>query len=537
MLINYSADNHKVLLVLHEFSRTGAPKAVLYLARALFEISGFRPVIAAPFGGSIIEEFEREGFPTIIEPLLFEADTGNNIYKFVSMFETVIVTPLPSFGFIRHHSAAAKHLIWWIHEEEKGFTYIANAVAPDLAQLCDACDALWLGSPLCFAPAKRYTAPEKLKLLLYGCNDVSTPPQQHQSKKMVFSLVGSLEPRKGQDIFLEAIKLVPEHLRCQCEFKIIGSTTSDYFSRFEETIFKRARLIPEVECIPNVPFERLIELYSQTDVVVSASRADPMPIAITQGLMFSKTCLCSSAVGHAELIKDGENGIIFENESSEDLADKISWLICNPAKSLEIGFAGRKVFDEKFLMSSFVANVNHLLQERRVPKIMKTNQLKINFKTLTFVVLAIIIAAVAVFTVGYLAKSPVVIVESIPRGGVATTSLDPEAMKAEVNSSGLTLFLPNCDISKYQDKFFVHVYTEAAVANTPPKFINFDFFLADEKKSEKIVNNVKGCSFHKNFSEFPVKELLFGQFSAPNNQCCTIIWSRAYIFNKNLSDK
>ena len=94
--------SHNILLVLHQFSRTGAPYAVLYLARALFSIYGRRPVIISPEDGEVREEFEKEGFQTIVDPQLFSYKKfQRDAYKFVEGFERVIVTPLASFDFIR----------------------------------------------------------------------------------------------------------------------------------------------------------------------------------------------------------------------------------------------------------------------------------------------------------------------------------------------------------------------------------------------------------------------------------------------------
>lgn len=355
---------HKTLLVLHEFSLTGAPRATLYLARALFAVSGIRPVVIAPSDGPIRAEFEQEGFPARVDPTLFEAQIASpENFALVSGFERVIVTPLAAFPFVRHFKGAAKRLTWWIHEEEKGFAYIADNFSSDLASLFDACDAVWLGSPLCFQPASHYAQREKLHLLLYGCDDISLPNRTDPSGHMVFTLVGSVEPRKGQDLFLDAIERLPPELRSKAVFRIIGSPYNDWSAGFHEKICARARLIPEVECIPNMPFQRLLEQYSATDVVVSASRADPMPISITQGLMFAKACLCSSAIGHAHLLEDGNDGLIFANESAAALADKMAWLLQNPDRLPMLGAAGRKVYEKHFLMTAFINNVSALLHD------------------------------------------------------------------------------------------------------------------------------------------------------------------------------
>ncbi len=357
--------NHKILLVAHEFSPTGAPYAVLYLARALSSIYGVRPAVICPQDGPIREEFEKELFPTIVDPLLFRySNYSSEACDFVGKFERVIVTSLASFNFIRYFRGIGRHLTWWIHETDRGFTAVANMGA-DLPLLFAACESLWLGSPLCFPLARQYVSQDKLHLLLYGLAETVVPHRPHKSGRIVFSIVGSVEQRKGQDVYIDAIERLPEELRCKAIFRVIGSPLpyDDESASFYKKVYTKAALIPEVECIKNMPADKLREFYSETNVLVSASRDDPMPIVITQGLMFSKVCLCSSAIGHAQLLEDRKDGLIFTNESAEDLSEKMAWLLQNPAELDVLGIAGRALYEKYFLMSSFVNNVGSLIND------------------------------------------------------------------------------------------------------------------------------------------------------------------------------
>ena len=352
---------HKTLLVIHEFSRTGAPRAVLYLARALRATTGVAPAVVSLVDGPIREEFENEGFPTLVDsrlagPIAEAPDAA----ALVAGFERVIVTPITSYTFVRHYASVARRMVWWIHEEASGFHYISTRVAPDLAALFAACEQVWLGSPLCQAPAAQFAAQDKLHLMLYGCDDIALPRQADPSGKVVFMIVGTVEARKGQDIFLEAVERLPQELRRQAVFRIVGSPHHEPDAFYDKVRVHAARM-PEVELIPNIPFEQLRQLYAQTDVIVCASRADPMPIAVTQGLMFSAVCLCASGIGHAGLLVDGENGLLFKSESADALAEKMRWILEHPQQRSAVGAAGRKVYEEHFLMDSFTGNVHKLL--------------------------------------------------------------------------------------------------------------------------------------------------------------------------------
>lgn len=355
--------NHKILLVVHEFSRTGAPNAVLYLARAIYSIYGVRPVVICPVEGPLREEFEREGFPTIVDPLLFRyRKYSSEACDFVAKFERVIVTSLASFDFIRYFRGIGKRLTWWIHETNDGFSIVINWNV-DLPLLFAVCDSIWLGSPLCLPLASQYASRDKLHLLLYGCPDTVLPHHPHKLGKTVFLIVGTVDRRKGQDIFLDAIERLPGETRRKAIFRIIGSPLqNDIGWAFFKELRAKAAHFPEVEFFENMPPERLQEFYAETDVLVSASRDDPMPIAITQGLMYSKICLCSSAIGHAQLLKDKKDGLIFTSESAEELSEKMAWILQNKDESAAIGAAGRAVYEHNFIMSNFINNVENLIR-------------------------------------------------------------------------------------------------------------------------------------------------------------------------------
>lgn len=356
--------NHQILLVVPEFSRTGAPYAVLYLARALFSIHGVRPVVISSKDGPLRQEFEQEGFPAIVDPLLLNyRNYSSEACDFVASFDRVIVTSIASVNFIRYFRGVGKRLTWWIHETDTGFSAAEN-MNVDLPLMFAACESIWLGSPLCLPLALRYASQDKLHLLLYGCPDTALPHRPHKTGKIVFSIVGTVDHRKGQDIFVEAIERLPDELRRKAIFRIIGSPIPSHTGlAFCKKICVQASRIPEVECIDNMAFDRLQEFYAETDVFVCASRDDPMPIVITQGLMYSRVCLCSSAIGHAQLLEDKKDGLLFTNGSAEALSEKMAWILQNPNESAALGIAGRAIYEKHFLMGSFVKNVGDLIQD------------------------------------------------------------------------------------------------------------------------------------------------------------------------------
>lgn len=354
----------RILLVVHEFSRTGAPQAVLYLAQAIYSVYGVKPVVLSAKNGPLREEFDKNGFVSIVDDMLFNyLQYSEDPCNFVANFDRVIVTSIASFKFIKYFRGICKHMTWWIHETDLGFA-LATKIGADLPLLFAVCESIWLGSPVCFQSTIKYAPQDKIQSLFYGCVDIDLPKISLSSKKVVFSIFGSIERRKGQDIFLDAIEMIPIEIRKQATFRIVGSPSSSRESiSFYKKIIKKSKKIKEVELYENMPLIELYQYYAEADVFVSASRDDPMPIVITHGLMLSKICLCSSAIGHAELLTNKINGIIFPSESSLKLSNEIIFLIKNANSMKIIGDNGRIVFEKQFAMNIFINNVKRLMHE------------------------------------------------------------------------------------------------------------------------------------------------------------------------------
>lgn len=155
--------------------------------------------------------------------------------------------------------------------------------------------------------------------------------------------------------------------------------------------------------------------------------------------------------------------------------------------------------------------------------------IKIDLRLLIIVACAFVVAGSAIVMTRQASNSAVVM-EIIPPKGVAMTDRAPDGMQLEVNAKGLTLTLPRCNIDKYQDKFFLHLFTQSGLEKTPPAFINLDFMLAQETGKEQQIKGERSCVYFKGLSDFSPQQVNIGQFTMPNGNCCEITWSRTYIF-------
>ncbi len=93
----------------------------------------------------------------------------------------------------------------------------------------------------------------------------------------------------------------------------------------------------QIQVIP--PVKDISEFYQASDIVVLPSRIDPFPYVMLESGAMKKPLIGGNTGGISEFIEDGMNGILIEPGNSDQLADKIFFLINNPAQSEMLGNA------------------------------------------------------------------------------------------------------------------------------------------------------------------------------------------------------
>lgn len=156
--------------------------------------------------------------------------------------------------------------------------------------------------------------------------------------------------------------------------------------------------------------------------------------------------------------------------------------------------------------------------------------MKANFRTVVMPVSALIIAITAVVFVTSNKKGGSTYTEIIPVGGLSSSERTPKGLQLQVRSSELAIAVPSCDLTRYPDKFFLHLYLNESATRPKTPFLNMDFNLANEKPVQTDIGGNKTCTYTKSYKDYSVKAISVGQFAQVGNQCCTLKWSRFFAF-------
>jgi GT2 family glycosyltransferase len=354
--VNSSRD---LLFVSHDLSLSGAPM-MLFHAAQWCQRNGDFVVVMAPKGGPITTKFEEEGIPVIIDPLV---DTGHESFaRFARDFDCIVANTILSAAVVDAMRNENVPIAWWIHEPGSVGEHFIRGDARVRA-------ALPLADVL-IAPSERtatvYRAfnDRSVRCLRNAIPDLGWRPEKNEgagTRPLRFLLLASVEPRKGQDVFVQALALLPRQLQEAARFQIAGRILDpDFWPKIDAV----AKTVQNFFVRGALNHAEAIELMKGADVVVSASRDEAMPtVTILEAMSLGKALIATTVGGAREVLIEGENALLVRPEAPEALAVAIRRLIEDPALVSELGEKARAIYEKNFTMERFGAEFRELIDE------------------------------------------------------------------------------------------------------------------------------------------------------------------------------
>jgi GT2 family glycosyltransferase len=341
-----------VLFVSHELSLTGAPRMLLCAAVAVLRSGGF-PVVVAPEDGPMRKELEQAGVVVIVDQSLRD---GHFLFeRFARNFDVVVVNTMAMSGVVRQLEAIDDlDVVWWLHEGRALESALTAEPGMDGTHVRLLCVSEYARSGL--------PAGFRADVLYNGIPDRSGEVQKKSlSDRCTFVLAGTLEERKGQDLFVDAILLLPEEVRASCRFLITGRLHEQNMP-FWSGVRERMESAPEIEYLGLLNHSELLELLAGADAVVCCSRDEAFSLVVVEGAMLSKPSLVNPNVGIAEVLEHEKSCLLFDAEDVSSLAEQLLAAVRDRAKMREIGLQARKVYEEKFTINRFTEEFLRLVK-------------------------------------------------------------------------------------------------------------------------------------------------------------------------------
>ncbi|MFH1056955.1 MAG: glycosyltransferase family 4 protein [Candidatus Micrarchaeota archaeon] len=158
-----------------------------------------------------------------------------------------------------------------------------------------------------------------------------------QSRKKWDGLfVGSLTPRKGIPILLDAIAIVKKTLP-KARFAVAGFGP-------QENLVRKA----DVDYLGGVPHEKLPKIYAQARFLCTATLHEGFAIPVAEAQACGLPVVATDLPPFYNNTIPGKTSLFFPSGDSKKLAGLMASLIRNPEKARRMGLAGRKFVEGRF---------------------------------------------------------------------------------------------------------------------------------------------------------------------------------------------
>lgn len=342
-----------ILLLSHDLT-LGGPAIALYHAARVLVGNGYEAVVASMLDGPLREVFIRDGIPVIVDENLQIATMQETGWVHAS---SLILCNTMNFHVFLSDRDTGIPVIWWLHDARFFYDGVDRDV---IGRIClHHLTAVSVG-PVPAKALQEFLPALECGELLYGVEDAASDVLSHEHPdKVRFTVIGFLEERKGQDILLEAVRLLPDHIRRRCVFHLVGHADT----LFGERLRRECEGMEEIVFTGTLGREDIHKMLRKSDVLVCPSRQDPMPTVAAEAMMHSVPCIVSDATGTAAYIHDGVDGSVFPCGDARALAGEIGWCARNRDRLDSMGAKARLLYERHFSMPVFEERLLGVVRE------------------------------------------------------------------------------------------------------------------------------------------------------------------------------
>jgi glycosyltransferase involved in cell wall biosynthesis len=181
------------------------------------------------------------------------------------------------------------------------------------------------------------------------------------------TFVGRINAWKGQEVFIEAAKLVHDRMP-EATFRLVGGTVAgDATAELRLREHLSDRVGEWLTWVGEVGDSRA-EMRDAWVVVVPSTKPDPFPNVVLEAMSEGRAVVGSNLGGISEMVKDGETGILVAAGDSAALADALTRVLSDKAHAARMGQRGferaRAVFSRERFVESWRKTLQGYLLDR-----------------------------------------------------------------------------------------------------------------------------------------------------------------------------
>ena len=275
-------------------------------------------------------------------------------------FDRVIASTIFGAPVIRAAGSANIPHLWWIHEGRVAEHYLSkDSALREALAMADLIVTPDTRSSQVYQPF----IDRPVRVLSYGIPDPSAkvqPALRSETKPIEFLLLGTIEPRKGQQLLLEALGKLSDDVLQKARFRIVGRA---HDSAITEEIKRAGRKSSYLSYEDGVSPDAALALIRDTDVVLCASWDETGPLILMEALALGKPILSSNVGAVAEYLSPEAEGLFFSPGDADALARGIVRMALEPKLRDRLSRNARRSYEKYFSFENFAENFVNLLME------------------------------------------------------------------------------------------------------------------------------------------------------------------------------
>ena len=355
----------RLLLVSHDLSLSGAPLMLFQLARYLVN-QGYQIEVVSPLPGGLASLYSEANIDLKIIPnLLADVRMGARVVagSDTGPYELVLANTVVSWQMV--HVARAYHVpsLLWVHESEYG-----RNLALEYRRYAD---TLAHASKVVFptqltADLYRAFLDDNSVVIPYGLSipdrlpTIAQQKNRETPKAVTVLTIGSIEPRKGQDILMKAIHLLPSDLHAGVQFRFVGRITD---KRFGRVLTKESSKLQNVVISGEVGHAEAMAMLAEADLFLLPSQDEVLPVTVLEAMQMGKPIIATEVGGLSEAIEHGVNGYLVPYGNEQALADEIARLVGDAELRGQIGEAAARTFEAKYTAEKMGTRFTDMIEQ------------------------------------------------------------------------------------------------------------------------------------------------------------------------------
>jgi glycosyltransferase involved in cell wall biosynthesis len=336
------------LLVTHDLSRSGAPRLMLEMALML-RGDGHEVALLSPFPGPILTDVLDAGIHVIIDRDLASSSWLPDLAKRARL---VVCNTVETRDVVRRVSPLAP-VLWYLHEVSLLEERLKEAATLDAIA---ATGVLWAGSALCGDIVRPVRS--DVGIVPYG---IEAPPfaPPPGGERFTVAVLGSIESRKGQDLAVAAMTMLPPSIRDRIQLQLFGRVLEPVFAH---------EVMTQVDGVAvryggELDKAGVTSAMQSADAILVPSRDDTLPLVSLDTLGLGRMLLLAPTVGTTAWVTDGLDALIAPSTDARGIAELLgrAFALWEGGEAPAMGAAARATFTKHFSIPAYRSKLNEAL--------------------------------------------------------------------------------------------------------------------------------------------------------------------------------